>query len=308
MANGEAVKTKVLFLAENPVSKDKEVLLPENVAEKCCFCLPVFGDISDTAKEKNDISSFLIPVKAVTAVTFVLQKLVDGAYSDVATITDNTYGLYLPLSFVTIDGNDHAGLRVDWRNVLSVDGAGTYRIKITITPSFGVATDFFSFVYDLRAYSAIEADETVRFEFWNNNIIGDWENGSQVKNFGSLNWRNMLRLSRSIFGREVSTYEQEEVRFDNGVLVDVQNDQTREFELEIGAAPHFIHKFIKTEILQSDQIYVTDYNSTNPAGSFVDINVKHTGDYAPIWNRNAQEPPVVLTFKLRQNNDRKKLC
>lgn len=107
--------------------------------QRWCYRLPVFGanTTNQPAGYSNDYNTFLINFSGQGTPSFVIQKQtqsffdakgeVSGAWNTVATITDNTYGIYNALG--SISGHStYMMFQVNWGNVYTLLGNGVYRI------------------------------------------------------------------------------------------------------------------------------------------------------------------------------------
>jgi hypothetical protein len=278
--------------------------LPENVFKQCCFILDVFGSISDSDTYKNDKSDFLyrFPL-SVTSCVLNLQKRISGVWTDQVTLDDSSYGTFSAFGFARKDNKDLIGYYLDWRIVLSVFGVGNYRVKRTFS-----STDLYSNEYCLHTYTPMQVDRTVRIRYIENSIVGDMDDTRYTKDFSGLNRENMIRIPDSFFGFTESSYELESVRYDNGFEKDYKNEQTQRWTMEIAALPSIIHNLLRDEILQSDELFISDYNSLNNITNIVELPVVVEGDYKPIYSGLAFYYPVTVQFKNRFNNKRKLFC
>lgn len=312
MSNGEIIAKKFIFVQADPDQTPRTLDLPANTALDCCFCIPALAESGSTDELKNDIANFIYHFgSTVTTSTLYLQKHNGAEFADVAALTGSSvYGTDVPFGSISTGDLNYIGYQLEWEKVLTAEGIGSYRVRIEYT-SLGSVIDLFSFPYKLQIYNPVRADETVRVDFYNDKIIGKYDDPKLTRNFlpfTSLGWRNQLRLPNSIFGYPTSTYEQEEVRYLSGRRVDNKNEQEPEYKLIVGGAPYWLHDYIRTEVLQSDLISITDYNSTNPAGCFVEFDVKNSGGYEPGWEADLQNVPVEMTFRIDTNNLRSLIC
>ncbi len=304
---GEAWKASFTGINKNSGIGGPTLEIPTNTAAKCCFCIPVFAKTSGGTNYENDQSAVREGFgDFIDSVSMELQK--DGVA--VATLTDSTYGTYFPYKFHVKDSINYVGYLFNWQSVLSAFGVGTYQVRYVLTDINTNELETYSFPFDLKVYSALGVDSTVRIDFTQNQIFGNWKSPDQFVNLVGVEWFNQLRLPSSMFSYPTTTYEKERYRQSNGVSVPVENNQEPIYRLLVEALPYWMHDFIKVELLTSDAIYITDYNSTNPAGAgqIVDLGVDHEGDYEPQWDGDAQEVPVEVEFRLRQNNLRARFC
>lgn len=311
MSNGEVIKRVVKKLQNDPRTIPRTVDIPEDTTIDCCFCIPAFGNTGDDDDLLNDFHSFLWNFNSfITGATLHLQKWEGSGFVDKVALTDSSYGEFFSFGFKVINGDNLIGYRIDWRTVLAdvALGVGSYRLRIELTDVLGTTSEKFSFAFNLKHYNAVLVNRSVRVEFTNNNFIGNWEDYTKKKNFSDLAWTNQVRLPCSIFGKETSTFETDEVQFADGFVRDLEDDQDPKYILDCDGLPFWLHRFMKVEAFQADTILMTDYNSRNAAGTFVELNVKRDGDYTPNYESNPAEPSVSVQFKLRQNNLKKDIC
>ena len=314
MAGGDVCTQTFSIIANAPVVTTTELDLPASTLTECCFSLPVLATASGTVDTKNDQSSFLVCRELnIDIVALKLDKWVAGAWSEVTALTNNDYGTNYAWQFYKSynpDGSvfqNYIGYKLEWQLVLNAFGSGSYRIRTVETPITGSDINNYSNEWCLNVYSADRANGTVRLSYIQNGIIGDSNDFTMLKDYANLDWFNQMRIP-AFFGLETSTYEREFVEYTNRQRVWIADQQEKEFSMNTKRLPAEVHNILKTDVLQADQIIVTDYN-TNNAEQFVDVNVRGNSDYEPQWNENRSRlASVELKFILEYNNYRKKRC
>lgn len=317
-ARGE-VQTNTFFgVIDNP---DQTVIQPDFAVagvKDCCFDLPLFGDISDTDQFKNDRTGFFkaYDPNLISSVDIILQKCVNGTFVDVVAFIDNKYGTFSSLGTFQADGLNYISMYMDWRQVL-IDpdtlglGEGTYRLKTdetNILASVPVQNQFTfrsEVNYNLRKFNTERANNTVRFDTVTNKILGDIEDQKKTVTFPT-DWLDGIRLP-SRFGNNTSEYEEERVRFNDGFLQFIQDDQMENYVFETDRLPAIIHNHLKTNVFQANTIQVTDYN-TNNANKHVLTEVVRTGGYEPVWDKQSKLAKVTVELKSAFDNLRKLNC
>lgn len=258
----------------------------------CDFKIPVFADASGEDL-KNDKSSILImPEDWVSAITFVIQKYSGSAWSDQATISDQSYGEYYDQG--DLEGHPtYAGIVLYWSNILSAFGAGEYRIKITQTNPIEDAVSF-SRTYCLKEYNCI-ATPQVRLEWECNDGYGDIDDDKKILDFSDLNWYFQIRLP-GFFGYPVSEYEEDEIQYSNGEIQTIDSVQTETYQLKIGGVPAWVHNLLKSLAMQADTLRITDYSENNPQ-ELKHKYVRRSSSYEPRWKTGSKCAPVTVELK-----------
>ena len=307
MIDGEVTSNQVYSILSNPVIASLTPSIPANPFPGCCndFVIKVLADSTGNVLS-NDISGFyelFDPV--VTGVSMALQQYNGSSWVTKATLTDNTYGICYPFGgFQNSAGQNLVGYQINWANVISAIGTGSFRIQMTITvPVIGNQT-LTSNEYCLQTYSPLLADGTVRLEWWNSGQIGDSVNDTNVRDFGSQSLYNSLRV-RGYFGYPSSDYKTDETQLNNGQILFVEDEQTPIFSMELVMLPAFMHDILRTDFMQADSMCVTDYNKLNPINYAQKFLRKDSG-YKPKWNILQSElASVELTFRQQNNRFRK---
>jgi hypothetical protein len=270
---------------------------------------------------QNDKSSELWKYNAtVTGVTLELEEYNNGAWATIVNLTDDTYGEYFAYDFYHQTLNDlaYVGYRIDWLNVLTIQGEGTFRIKTVETLMVGGTTNRYSKEYCLKTYTAHRAQGTIRLEFWNNGSLADKNSTGYVNRFdfgqdiasNGLGWYNQLRINGT-FGSEINPERVNDyVRYTNGQQVYTTETQKAEFAFssEGSSYPAWLHKLLKIEAMQSNLLVLTNYD-VDATDDFVDMPVKMKGTYEPIWNKNISKLAFLkLTFEPEYDNLLKRRC
>lgn len=274
--------------------------------DNCEFHVDVYAD--DTTNDlHNDKNSFLMMYATATDTSsFRIEAYSSGAWSSIATITDNTYGEFYAL------GNWAAfplytGFVVYWHNVFTVFGTGCYRIAIDST-ILGNDTTLYSPMFCLHEWSCDAVNRTVRFDSWINHKIGSITDPTVIFDFGTLNWFDSIRVTDAIFGYAKSEYTVEDIQYTNGQIDRTKDEQNQKFEYISGRVPNWHHDRFKTYFLQSDLLEVSDFNYYNPDFTIQYRAINHTGNYAPIWKKALRLARVKLEFEQKINNLRKQHC
>lgn len=289
----------------------------------CPYNLKVFANPYNDLDLENDKSDFLYygdPL--VSNIVMTLQKssdsCSDSAWTDVAEITNSSYGQYFEFgkSLDFLGGNftdefnkKYTGLMLNWKSVLTAFGAGFYRMKITYTDT--VAND--TVVYDnrkfcLQNYSCNLVNGTVRIETVNIGLRGSLSDQLNYTDY-STGWNGQVRLDGLLRYRE-SNYNSEYSVYGTGqfnIKKPYIDEQIAKFTLSLKQIPGWMQWYVSTNILQADSIIVTDYNSANDR-ELTRIPLIKDGAFSPIDNKLSNPrssvtiPMAYAKYNLRLQN------
>lgn len=308
-SNLNRVQTKDFYMLGQPSLPN--VLTPDLPAYNhfgcgCDFTLKVLADNTGLTLQ-NDVSGFLWWFNdTINTAVLTLQKWVSGAWSDIDTLDDFTYGTPYLYEFFTNDAQESfVGYQLNWSDVLSEDGEGSYRVKCVTTDYLSASNTLYSYEYCLKTYTSQRAEGTVRIEFYNNNTLGDSQNDKAVKDFGNLNWYNSFRLP-GWFGYPKSTYEKTNIQYNTGQILDVVSEQTPEYEMQLKMIPFFVHEALRIDMMQGDTVLITDYNNANVI-NYVAKEVRANSSYEPQYHKAVNKLSSVNVKFVQSFNNLKKL-
>jgi hypothetical protein len=224
---------------------------------------------------ENDYSSFLLelPIPSSTA-SFTLKK---GTTE--FPIVDNTYGDYFPLG--SISGHPlKTGFIIRWDRVFTLEGGGIYTLEVEQT-NFGNTTTTESHKFDLNAFSEERANGTVRLDTIKN---GQIEGGLD---YTGMDWPTAVRL-KGKFGDKQPTFETDSYVNTNRRTVQIQDQITFEYTLQIHLIPDFIINPIFKDDILSNEILISDYNVFNHENfKLLPVYPTETGE-ATYFRKNTQ--------------------
>lgn len=282
------VITEQIFITE----EDKDFI------SKCCFLNLVLAGGSES--HQNDITSFLFKAdRATTAIDFFLEKETNGVFDEIAVLNGSTHGTLFGLG--TLSNLLLAGFKLNWSSVLSTFGEGNYRIRTDRTIFFLVSFTFpvFSINYNLRTYSPELADNTIWIEWIQDGQIIDG------LDFTGLNWFQAVRFP-GFFGEKQTEFDEEiwkDVNFEN---FQIRNELNFTYKCEIGVIPSCIGDILPN-LLQANDIFITDYNIKNHDYTFIRKPVRLAGIEETKYDNNRQAV-YNLTFSDRKDNHIKINC
>lgn len=293
--------------------------LPPAHKAGCCseYALKALGLASNTSDNlKNDKSGFLFWFPAsFTLAAMTLQQYDGSAWADLTALDGSaTIGdFYAFQFFVNTAGEQFIGFQLHWGLVLASGATeGSFRVKCEATNSIGANSIVYSPEYCLKTYTPERANGTFRVEYRMSGVIGDNFDDTRVRDFGQSmislgapGWYNAYRLPGWLFAAPKSSYNQEYVQYGNGRKEPVSNEQEPEYDLKIKNIPYFMHEILRTDVLQADEILITDYNSMNPA-NLVKKSVINNSSYDPRWLQlRSKLAPVDIKLIQRSNNHKK---
>lgn len=302
---GEAFKRTFSLIKKGLPEKDTIEFLEER-KERCSFQLPILASAVSTDQLLNDKTSVYFGYSdIVTAVTLKLFK----CDVEVKTLNNNNYGTYFSFGFHDDGLKKYVGYLIDWKLILlDIDlGEGEYFVRAECTLLTGGTYEDDSFVYCLNEYTTARADGTVFFRFYHNGIIGDRNIQEDSVSYKGLFYQNGIRLKGIVLSESVP-YETEDVQYTNGKRVEVKKDAEPVYTLELQPLPYFLHKFLRNELVNADELYLSDYNVDCPLRPFLNVSLKHYGNYEPTYKETNKSVPISLEWQLRTNNLRKRFC
>lgn len=302
MGLGQATKITYTAIREGlPVNP--EINYPLEVKDLCCFTLDVFASPTNpTNLFENDFNSFIWGFSDIaTSVVLELYKC-DEKVDD---LINDDYGDFKGFGFHEDGIKKYIGIhKLSWLSVYNDFGAGMYKVRVNVNSGEYIED---SFQYNLQLYTPAKADNSVRFTFNHNGIIGDLFNPKSLRSFEGLKWDNQLRL-RGLVYTATPTYSQEEISYWNGETQDVVNELVVEYKALMRPIPYFLHKYLQIDVMQADTIVLDDYNSTSPLRPFLGREVKFNGGYEINQIERAKRSSATLTFKDKYQNFRKRFC
>jgi ABC-type antimicrobial peptide transport system permease subunit len=174
-------------------------------------------------------------------------------------------------------------------------------LTIDFTATVGT---LYSYEYCLKTYSPYLANGTIRVEYYLNGTLGVNNNDFTTKDLGTLNWYNSFRLA-GYFTYVESTYTEERVLYNTGERLFVSDEQEPEYRMQLKQQPEFLHNVFRTDVMQADDVYITDYNSRLPI-NLITKNVYKNSSYSPRWNfLKSKLASVEVKWKQKFNNHKK---
>jgi len=287
----------------------------------CCYKIPVFAEAATTSPDtapadwdmyKNDQSAFLLSFPSYTTgatntsgISIVLQKDVNGTWTNTASLQNNTLGTYYP--FYSLAIYYYIGVRIFWRRVLNTHGEGCYRVYVTfnVNGREGCKT---SEPYQLREFSCKKAHGTVRMDarMYDGSIanidIDGWRDS-----LCEIAWYDSIRF-HGFFGYEKSDEEKRQIELRDGKILKMRDELVQKFELITSPLPKWFHDRFKAYGTMSEELKVSDYNWNNSDYNLNRKLIVREGGYAPEYKIGSRLSIVKVTFMEGYQNVSRSLC
>lgn len=301
---GEVFKKRFSVITD-PAAEAPTIDYTDNYVERCSVKLPVLATPLNADPLQNDFTGFYFGYSSIVSSCVLKLYKCDELK---ATLNSTTYGTFFAFGFHDDGKKKYIGYKLNWKLVLAAFGEGEYFVKCEATLITSQVIEENSFVYCLNTYYPSTADGTVRLEFIHNGIIGDWKRDADVKSFKDLNWYSSIRIPDAMIYGERAEFESEEIQYTNGEKQDVKLEQEPLYDLIIAKLPVDLHRYMRVEVLTSSDITVSDYNAINPLRPFLNKELKYRGNYEPQWKGLSNTSSVLIGFKQKINNLRKRFC
>lgn len=296
--------------------------LCEHATPLCPFTLEVFADHDGLDPLKNDKTSWYeygLPMIG-TNVSLILQKQDEacGEFVDCIGFSDSAYGDFFPFgkapdfsgdNFTDEEGKKYTGLQLEWFWVLDEQGPGVFRMKIEKTDSINPdpVITYDPRIFCLKEYHCNLVNRTVRIETVNEGLRGMLEDPTMQKDYYT-GWYDQIRL-KAVVKYKQSVYKNEYTQYgasDYNRKKPYINEQTPKYTLSIRPIPGWMDYYLSTNVLQADEILLTDYHQNN-RHEHIRRPVINDGDYTPRDNNLLNQlSDVELSFAYANNNLRKR--
>ena len=297
----ESAQEEICPTGERVLSYAVKVELPKPVApdrgfKECCYSAKVFGDLNNTDPYRNDFIGAYY--KRPTTNSTVIFKLVNTTTLNEYLLDSNTYGTYQDFGGVQ---SELSFFIVEWRKVLSLLGAGNYRIKQEVS-IVGVARDYYSNTFTLQQFTIDAADDTVRIDCMQDGYLVDGN-----VNFKGTGFKTSLRLC-GFFGRTEPSFEER-----NLVTSDYESKQVtitvnREYKYQALKVPSCVADELFYFILKGNELYASDYNKNNHSYNFELLPVQLQDNEGNEYQTLSRGVKINLLFTDRFKNNRKTNC
>lgn len=294
----------------NPLQLVGFIPLTDCLASECrqfngkCYTNPVFGTVGATGSTyENDVTWFYWSDTMMRPLNFTLQKLNERlrVWDDlISTTNPNTTGTYIPYN--TFPGKPtYSGVSVNWGSILTLAGAGTYRIKIGTVGAQGSdgarhPACFVSEPFKLLPFHCNLARGTTKFESVINGKIGSIDMDGYVFDLCGVLFFDSVRIP-GYFGNETTSYDSVELEYQTGLIDPVRDEAIQKFKWSSKMIPKYLHDRLKAYGLMADFLYVSDYNVNNPDYNIKKKLIVKAGSYEPVPYKGTRLMNVTVDFK-----------
>lgn len=291
--------------------------------EICCWKNTVFGDKSLTANVpsyENDWNTFLVSftrfaINPTAYITMTLQRCSSETWSDVATLNDNTYGIYYKLGTIA-SHKTYAGYAINWGKVVSLQGVGCYRIKMLAYPKKGTLQApavakgcLVSPGFELLEWDCSRAHGTVKFEAWMIGKIGSVTTDYKVFDLCGINWYDSIRL-KGFFGEQKFKYDSTVLEYQTGMEKIVRDEAIKSFKYYSNYFPKYLHDRFGVYGMMADTLLVSDYNDNNSDYFLLRKQILKAGAYEPVYldENGIRRSKVTVDFEAGIQSIIKSIC
>ena len=263
----------------------------------CCYHSPVLASTTSNDVWKNDINSFLFKRNfSSESITLTLQK---NGTTDIAIVNDD-YGIYY--DFGTFgDYPNYKGIQIQWQKVITLQGAGVYRLKVESTFLTGNTTTF-SIPFTLDEYTQEKANGTFRIQSIQNGFLRHRD-----FDYKNLNWLDGLRI-RGFFGNRQTEYEQEFVLYANRDSRQVRSELINSYVCQTMHVPDCITDIIIEYHNFANELFFTDYNLNNHKNTYIQKQVVFDSMDSIEYKDTTSFAPLQLNYKDYNQNFVKTNC
>ena len=269
----------------------------ERGAKKCCEKVLALADTTDSDPFKNDYKTVYFKRNIPTdTCSFELYK--NGV--KIADLNNSTFGTFK--DFGDIDGKENWKIfTLDWRKVLTTQGAGDYYIK-TLISQFGqppLPND--SLCYQLREFSFELANKTVRIESVQNGILTGLD-----LDFKGLELADMIRV-KGFFGNPNPKMSQDNIVNSDNTVHQLRQDTFNEYNFKSEMINYFASRELITYHFKGYPIYISDYNRYNHSYDYKRLPVIIEDIETPRYLNTKRNRKAFFSAKFRDvlENDRK---
>lgn len=248
-------------IEERVFSEYESIQLPQIFEEenrgffKCCETQLVLASTTSTDTWKNDVSSAWV-------------KLSDPSDSATILLTKDGQPTSYPVSIITFPNEPNAIYRtIYWRDVLSSDGEGCYKIEIAYTIG-GMTGNFTWGTYDLKEYSVERALGTARIR-----VLLNLKQAIEDINFTNSMVEDSIRFYGFIGNRQPNM-EIDNLIYQDRTVKTVVRENLDTYEIKTDPYTNeTLKRLTDLYLLSENDMFISDYNSFNNSYEINDVSV-----------------------------------
>lgn len=265
--------------------------------DECCYQSPVLASTTSNDEWKNDINSFLFKRNfSSETITLTLQK---NGVTDLPIVNDD-YGIYYDFGAFG-DYPNYKGVQIQWQKVLTLEGAGIYRLKVESNFLTGSTTTY-SIPFELKEYTQQRANGTFRIQSIQSGYLRHLDFDYQ-----NIDWLDGLRVP-GFFGNRQTEYEQEFVLYANRDSKQVRSELINTYVCQTMHVPDCITDLIIEYHNFANELFFTDYNLNNHKKTYIQKKVVFESMDSIEYKDTTTFAPLQLNYKDYNQNFVKTNC
>jgi hypothetical protein len=280
---------------ENRTKRDYNVIVlrtpkpsftPLDGGDGCCDNTLVLALDEVNSWENDKTSAWMKLFKVTDYALFKLYKC-DGTLASfqpsVKSFVNDTFSKYVT---------------INWFDVLANDGVGNYYLEITYSIA-GITDTFIWDNYELREYKDFLVDKTFRIK-----TIFNSNQSIEGIDFTNSLVEDTIRLG-GYFGDRQPNMEIDNIIYQNRESKKVTRENINSYNLTTNYLEYSrIEKLIDLYLLSENEIYISDYNSTNPNNSSLDLPVIVDASPEIKYSDGAKKVQLTCKFTDKIKNSR----
>ncbi len=255
-------------------------------AKECCNPIIVLADTTDNVSWKNDITSvwFKYP-ESTDSVNFELFK------------ENDTLSTYVPNKIMISRETTAEYATIPWRDVLTLDGAGCYYIKVTSTIN-GVTDSYIWGKYHLKPYTTENAQNTIRVKV----DVNQYYSIEDI-DFTGTHLIDTLRFG-GFFGNMSPNFKIDNLIYENRKFENVQRERIATYTMTSDPIDYkYTGLLLDFYLLAENKIWLSDHNEFNHSLFYKDIELIVNDTPSVDYKEFSNLATVTCTFtdKVRNN-------
>jgi hypothetical protein len=163
--------------------------------------------------------------------------------------------------------------------------SGSIAIQNSVTAASTIVACKCSDIFWLRKWNCDQANGTVKFECWNDGVIGDIDNDYLVFDLCGMNLYDSCRYYGFI-GDEKTSYDRVDLEFQSGLIDPIRNKALQKFKYNSKMMPKPYHDRFKVYCLMANTILGSDYTTYNADYFIKRKTFIAAGGYEPNYYHN----------------------
>lgn len=274
-----------------------------------CYINRAFGTIGAISPAyNNDFAGWFVQDDMTRGFVIRLQKLdirlkvwsnavTIGSTSTLLFPYSTSYGSFFNYGYFT-GHPTYFGVNVNWGAVITLQGAGTYRLKVESPMTLNRTLPYcmISEPVDVQQFDCDRADSTVKFEANQSGKIGSHLSNGLVFDLCGINLYDSIRVE-GIFGHKKGGYDKIEQEYQTGLIDQVRDENILKYQFMSELLPQWVHDRLMTYGMMATSLFVSDYCKNNSDYNIKMKRVVKDGGYEPEYNRLSRLASVKVDMK-----------